>query len=159
MRLPLAAALLLLALTPMLAGAGPVLAAEAGGAAKKADGGDKKKGKAPEHKFTNSESWVELDDFYTTIVGDNRATGMLMVRLGLDIPAVGLSENAKNAMPVLRDAYLRSLMAYTATNVRIDSPPDVTLIADRLQGVTDRALKRKGAKVLLSQVAIRVTGK
>jgi hypothetical protein len=40
--------------------------------------------------------------------------------------------------------------------VRSWKQPDVTVIADRLQGVTDRALGRKGAKILLAQVAIRV---
>jgi hypothetical protein len=33
----------------------------------------------------------------------------------------------------------------------------VAAIAGRLQGVTDRALKKKGAQVLLAQVALRVT--
>jgi hypothetical protein len=62
-------------------------------------------------------------------------------------------------MPVLRDAYIRNLMAFTANVVRTDSQPDVGMIADRLQAVTDRALKKKGAKVLMAQVAIRVTAK
>ena len=63
-------------------------------------------------------------------------------------------------MPVLRDAYIRNLMTFTANVVRTDSQPDVGLIADRLQAVTDRALKKKGAaKVLLAQVAIRVVSK
>jgi len=35
----------------------------------------------------------------------------------------------------------------------------VGMIADRLQAVTDRALKKKGARVLMAQVAIRVTAK
>ena len=117
-------------------------------------GGDAKK-KGSEHKLTQSVSWVEVDDFYTTIVGDGRATGMLMVRLGLDIPDAGLRGNVEHSMPVLRDAYLRSLMAYTATNIRLDYPPDVPAIADRLQAVTDRALKKKGARILLRQVALR----
>jgi flagellar basal body-associated protein FliL len=151
MRLPFAAAVMLLALS----GAGPVLAAEHGAPAKKEEGGEKKKAKAPEHKLTQSESWVEMEPFYTTIVGDNRATGMLMVRLGLDIPDPGMRENAERATPVLRDAYLRSLMAYTATNVRLDTPPDVTMIAGRLQAITDRALNKKGARILLWQVALR----
>jgi flagellar basal body-associated protein FliL len=140
MRLTLAAALLLL---PGLAG--PVLAQEE----------EKKPQKAAEHKVTQSESWIEVQDFYTTIVGDGRATGMLMVRVGLDIPEARMRENASRSMPVLRDAYLRSLMAYTATHVRLDTPPDAVAIADRLQGVTDRALKKKGAKILLRQVALR----
>jgi hypothetical protein len=66
-----------------------------------------------------------------------------------------MRENAERAMPVLRDAYLRSLLAYTATNVRLDTPPDAIAIADRLQAITDRALKKKGARVLLRQVALR----
>lgn len=141
MRLTLAAALLLL---PGLTG--PVLAAEAG---------EKEPQKASEHKVTQSESWVEVQDFYTTIVDDGRATGMLMVRVGLDIPEGRMRENVNRSMPVLRDAYLRSLMAYTSTHVRLDTPPDAVAIADRLQGVTDRALKKKGARILLRQVALR----
>jgi len=135
-----------------------LLLALAAGSALAADdkaGDAKKKGKAPEHKFTQSDSWVEVDDFYATIVGDGRATGMLMVRLGLDIPDAGMRDDVERSMPVLRDAYLRSLMAYTATNVRLDIPPDVPAIADRLQAVTDRALKKKGARILLRQVAVR----
>ena len=68
---------------------------------------------------------------------------------------MGMRENVNRSMPVLRDAYLRSLMAYTSTHVRLDTPPDVGAISDRLQGVTDRALKKKGARILLRQVALR----
>jgi hypothetical protein len=46
-------------------------------------------------------------------------------------------------------------MAYTATNVRLDNQPDITAIATRLQSITDRALNKKGARVLLQQVALR----
>jgi flagellar basal body-associated protein FliL len=112
--------------------------------------------KAPEHKVTQSKSYVSLDPFYTTIVADHRAAGMLMVGIGLDVPNEAMHAEIDRSMPVLRDAYLRSLMAFTASSVRIDDQPDVTMIADRLQAVTDRALKRKGAKVLLGQVALRV---
>lgn len=118
-----------------------------------------KKQKAPEHKATQSKSFVDIDPFYTTIVADNRAAGMLMVRVGLDVPDDTLHAEIDRSMPVLRDAYVRNLMTFTANNVHTDAQPDVILIADRLQGVTDRALKRKGAKVLLGQVAIRVTSK
>jgi flagellar basal body-associated protein FliL len=141
MRLTAAAALL-----SLLALASPVLAAEEA---------EKKPQKAAEHKVTQSESWVEVQDFYTTIVGDGRANGMLMVRVGLDVPDAKMRENVGRSMPVLRDAYLRSLMAYTSTHVRLDTAPDAVAIADRLQGITDRALKKKGARVLLRQVALR----
>jgi flagellar basal body-associated protein FliL len=115
--------------------------------------------KAPEHKTTQSKSYVQLDPIYTTIVADNRSAGMLMVGAGLDVPDDKLRDEVTRSMPVLRDAYIRNLMTFTANIVRTDSQPDVGLIADRLQAVTDRALRKKGAKVLLAQVAIRVTSK
>jgi len=116
--------------------------------------------KAPEHKTTQSKSYIMVDPIYTTIVADNRAAGMLMVGAGLDVPDGKLREEVTRSMPVLRDAYIRNLMTFTANVVRTDSQPDVGLIADRLQAVTDRALKKKGAaKVLLAQVAIRVMPK
>lgn len=120
---------------------------------------DSKGQKAPEHKVTQSKSFVDLDPIYTTIVSDNRAAGMLMLRIGLDVPNDALHEDVNRSLPVLRDAYLRNMMTFTANVVRTDSQPDVDIIAARLQAVTDRALKRKGATVLLSQVAIRVNGK
>ncbi|HKQ45835.1 MAG TPA: hypothetical protein VJS47_10620 [Rhizomicrobium sp.] len=113
--------------------------------------------KAPEHKTTQSKSYIMVDPIYTTIVADNRAAGMLMVGAGLDVPDDHMREEVKRSLPVLRDAYIRNLMTFTANVVRTDSPPDVVMIADRLQAVTDRALKKKGAKILLAQVAIRVT--
>jgi len=115
--------------------------------------------KAPEHKTTQSKSYIMVDPIYTTIVADNRAAGMLMVGAGLDVPDDKLRDEVNRSLPVLRDAYIRNLMTFTANVVRTDSQPDVGLIADRLQAVTDRALKKKGARVLLAQVAIRVTTK
>jgi len=116
------------------------------------EAGDKK---SSEHKLTQSVSYLSLEPIYTTIVDDNRAQGMLMVGVGLDVPDEGLREVATRSMPVLRDAYVRNLMAFTAL-VRTDAQPDVTQLANRLQTVTDRALGKKGAKILLAQVAIRV---
>jgi flagellar basal body-associated protein FliL len=113
--------------------------------------------KSSEHKLTQSRSYLPLEPIYATIVDDNRAQGMLMVGMGLDVPDDALRDVATRSMPVLRDAYVRSLVAFAATAVRATAQPDVTQIADRLQTITDRALGKKGAKILLAQVAIRVT--
>ena len=112
--------------------------------------------KSSEHKLTQSRSYLPLEPIYATIVDDNRAQGMLMVGIGLDVPDDTLRELATRSMPVLRDAYVRNLIAFTATSVRTNAQPDVAQIADRLQNITDRALGKKGAKILLAQVAIRV---
>jgi flagellar basal body-associated protein FliL len=118
------------------------------------DAADKK---APEHKITQSTSYLMVDPIYTTIVEDDRPVGMLMVGIGIDVPNQALREVATRSLPVLRDAYVRNLMAFSATSVRSNVQPDVGAIAGRLQAVTDRALGKRGAKVLLAQVALRVT--
>jgi len=109
----------------------------------------------PKHKETQSDSFIMVEPMYTTVVDDGRPDGLLLVAIGLDIPDPTLRGQATLGLPVLRDAYLRSLMSYTAAVVRPDHQPDVTLIADRLQRVTDRELHRKGARVLLAQVALQ----
>ena len=122
-----------------------------------AAGADESDQKAPEHKTSQSKSYLSLEPIYATIVDDGHAQGMLMVGIGLDVPDPALREVTDRSMPVLRDAYVRNLMAFTATAVRTDAQPDVAMIASRLQAITDRALGKKGAKILLAQVAIRVT--
>jgi flagellar basal body-associated protein FliL len=108
------------------------------------------------HKITQSQSYLMIDPIYATIVTNDRPVGMLMIGIGIDVPDERLRHEAEHAMPVLRDAYLRNLMAFAATQVRTSTQPDVTVIASRLQGVTDRALGRKGARLLLAQVAMHL---
>ena len=121
----------------------------------RAAGDDKKSGAV--HKVTQSKSYLMVDPIYATIVSRDTPVGMLMIGIGIDIPDEKLRAEADHAMPVLRDAYVRNMMAFAATQVRVWRQPDVVAIADRLQGVTDRALGRKGARVLLAQVAMRLT--
>ncbi|MBL6851954.1 MAG: hypothetical protein ISS15_18435 [Alphaproteobacteria bacterium] len=120
------------------------------------DGNDKSN-KKPKHKLTQSESYLEVDPLYATILDGDRPVGMLMLGIGLDVPDAKLRGEAEHSMPVLYDAFLRNMMSFATTAVRADRQPDVTIIADRLQGCADRALGRKGAKVLLAQVAMRIT--
>ncbi|HEY0106406.1 MAG TPA: flagellar basal body-associated FliL family protein [Rhizomicrobium sp.] len=125
----------------------------------RADDDDTGKGsaKAPKHKVTQAESYLMIDPMYTTILDGDRPIGMLMIGIGLDIPDAKLRGQAEHAMPVLRDAFVRNLFNFSTTAVRPWAQPDVAAIADRLQGVADRALGRKGARVLLAQVAMRIT--
>lgn len=121
-------------------------------------GGEKKDDdKKPKHKLTQSESYIMIEPMYSTILEGDRPVGMLMIGVGLDIPDAKLRGEAEHAMPVLQDAYVRNMMSYATTSVRAWRQPDVAEIADRLQRVTDRALGRKGARILLAQVAMRIT--
>ncbi|MGN6514891.1 MAG: hypothetical protein ACTHLR_03510 [Rhizomicrobium sp.] len=110
---------------------------------------------APAHKETQSTSFIMVEPMYTTIVDAGRPQGMLLVAIGLDVPNAALRAEVNHGLPVLRDDYVRSLMAFTAAAVRPTAQPDVEMIAARLQRVTDKALHQKGARVLLAQVAIQ----
>ncbi|HSM95312.1 MAG TPA: hypothetical protein VLT91_04655 [Rhizomicrobium sp.] len=110
---------------------------------------------APAHKQTQSESFIMVEPMYTTIVDAGRPQGLLLVAIGLDVPDAGLRAEVEHGLPVLRDEYVRSLMAFTAAAVRPYQQPDVEMIAGRLQRLTDKALHKKGARVLLAQVAIQ----
>lgn len=138
---------------PFCIGIAAVLAASSAAFAE--DGSSNKK--APEHKITQSQSYTMIDPIYITVVDDDRPIGMLMVGVGIDVPDLALRDVVTRSLPVLRDAYVRNLMAFSATSVRGNAQPDVGIIAGRLQSVTDRALGKKGAKVLLAQVALRIT--
>lgn len=113
--------------------------------------------RAPEHKITQSESYRMLEPMYATVINGDKPSGTLMVAIGLDIPNVALRKDADRAMPILRDAYVRSLMVYAWSHVRPWIQPDVVEIAARLQKVTDTTLRKPGARVLLAQVMVRIT--
>ena len=147
----------LLVMLPFLALAALSLpSSPAFGAEKAAGDPPKDKKKAAVHKITQSESYMMIEPFYASIMDGSRPLGLLMVGIGLDIPDPALRERIEHEMPRLRDAYVRSLMSFAATNVRAWRQPDVVAMADRLQTVTDRYLARKGARVLLAQVMIRL---
>jgi flagellar basal body-associated protein FliL len=116
-------------------------------------GNDKK---PAQNKIAISESYLTLDPFYTSIVDGDRPVGLLMVGIGLDVPNAALRGKVTEVMPRLRDAYVRSLIGFSTASVRVWRQPDVAGMADRLQRVTDRVLQRKGARVLLAQVAIHL---
>lgn len=109
------------------------------------------------HRITQLESYMALEPMYATILDGDRPIGLLLVAIGLNVPDAALRAKAKRALPLLRDAYVRNLISFAAVAVRPAKQPDVTLIAKRLQRVTDRTLAGAGAQVLLGQVAIRIT--
>jgi flagellar basal body-associated protein FliL len=82
---------------------------------------------------------------------------MLMVELGLDVPDAALRAQVNRFLPLLRDAYVRSLLTYAATTVRPNRQPSVEDIGNRLQAITDKVMGKQGARVLMTQTAIRIT--
>lgn len=148
---------LILSIFLALAVAVPAVAAEHGGTEASADKKKvKDKDKSGVHKITQSDSYLMIDPIYASIMDGDRPLGLLMIGIGLDVPNPALRDRIERDMPRLRDAYVRNMVAFAGSSVRSYRQPDVALIADRLQGVTDRVLTRKGARILLAQVAIRL---
>jgi flagellar basal body-associated protein FliL len=110
-----------------------------------------------QRKTTQSESYVMIEPIYASILDGTRPRGLLLVEFGLDVPDAGLRERVNQALPALRDAYVRGLLTYAATAVRPWRQPNVEDLANRIQAITDRSLGKKGAKVLMAQTAIRLT--
>jgi len=108
-------------------------------------------------KTTQSESYIVVEPIYSTILDGNKPLGLLMVELGLDVPDAGLRDRVTQALPALRDAYVRSLLNYAATAVRPARQPNVDEIANRMQAITDKMVGHEGARVLMAQTAIRLT--
>src|SRR5262245_52690904 len=106
-----------------------------------------------QRKTTQSESYVIIDPMYATILEGSKPRGLLMIELGLDVPDTAMRARVNHALPALRDAYVRTLIAYGATAVRAWRQPDVDDIATRMQTVTDRLMGGPGAKVLMAQTA------
>lgn len=106
---------------------------------------------------TPLESYVMVDPLTVTIVHNRVARGLLVVEFGIDVPDEALREKLESAMPLLRDAYVRSLSVYAQTALKPNRQPDADAIGNRLQSVTDYVLGKKGARVLLMVVIARAT--
>lgn len=110
-----------------------------------------------QRKTTNSESYIVIDPLYATILEGAKPRGLLIVEMGLDVPDATLRGDVSKTLPVLRDAYVRGLLAYASSTVRISRQPSVDDIANRMQAITDKVMGKAGARVLMAQTAIRVT--
>ena len=108
-------------------------------------------------KTTQSESYIPVEPMYASILDGVRPRGLLLVEVGLDVPDVDLRGQVNQALPVLRDAYVRSLLIYAANAVRPYRQPNIEDIANRMQAITDKVMGRKGAQILMAQTAIRLT--
>ena len=83
-----------------------------------------------QHKTTQSVSYVSMEPLYASILDGSRSRGLLMVEMGLDVPDGKLRDKVNQALPTLRDAYVRSLLVYAATSVRPWRQPNVEDIAN-----------------------------
>jgi hypothetical protein len=96
-------------------------------------------------------TYVEVRPLTATLIRPGGRRGALTVEVGLDVPDAGLRRRAAQSTPILRDAYLRVVQAY-ALGLSPGATPSADYLSIILQRETDKALGRKGARVLLGAV-------
>jgi len=119
---------------------GPALAA---GAAEASSEGRKKGGGA---------SFLQMPTLTASMARPDGRRGVLTVEAGLDAPGA-LNARVEALKPRLRDGF-NAYLARFAAALRPGFAPDADLLARDLQGITDRVVGQKGARLLLGTVLI-----
>ncbi len=106
---------------------------------------DKKKG--------GGETFLQLPTLTATVQRADRGRGVMTVEVGVDVPDAGLRKRAQASIPLLRDAFLREMLAY-APSIGAGGVPNPDTISSQLQRAADRTLGHPGARVLIGSILI-----
>ena len=107
----------------------------------------------PMHEKGATATYAPFPPVNATVLHADGSRGVLSVQGGLDAKDPKLRARANASLPLLRDAWSRTLTVY-ALALRPGAPPDADQIADRLQRATDQTLKGPGARVLIGTVMV-----
>ena len=108
---------------------------------------------AAERKKGGGLSYIQFNTFTVTVRRADGGRGVLSIEAGIDVADPALHTRADQSRPILRDAYMGWLTSYGLTLVP-GAPPNLDQIQTELQRLTDRTLKRPGAKVLIGSVMV-----
>jgi hypothetical protein len=120
-------------------------AALPGAALASAPKGEKKKG--------GGASYLQVQTLSATLTRANGRRGVLTVEVGLDVPDTNLRTFADQALPRLRAGYIQVVQSY-ASGLTPNAPPNADFLARELQRETDRALGKKGARLLVGTILV-----
>jgi hypothetical protein len=102
-------------------------------------------------KKSGGENYLPIAPITGTTNKAGGRRGVLSVDCGLQIDDAKLRDYAEKSMPRLRAAYVQAIQIYAA-GLPSGSEPNTEFIAQTLQRLTDQALKRPGARLLLGAV-------
>jgi len=106
---------------------------------------------AAEHKEKGT--FISVDTLTATVLSPGGRHQIMTVQSGVDCPDPALRDYAEKVTPRLRDALAQELQLYAGGLVS-GSPPDADYLARRLQGATDRVLKKPGGRFLLGGIMV-----
>ena len=98
-------------------------------------------------------SYMRLPTITANVRRPDGRRGVMTVETGIDTPDATLRARAAQSAPRLRAAY--AAVVQTAANALLPGhPPDVERLVASLQAATDRALGRRGARLLIGTVMV-----
>lgn len=110
-----------------------------------ADDDKKKKAGGPDY--------IGIDTLTGTTNKANGRRGVLTVECGLNVPNGDLREKAKELLPVLRAAYVQTVIVYAA-GLPFDAVPNADYLEMTMQRQTDEILGQPGARFLVGAILV-----
>lgn len=98
-------------------------------------------------------TYLALQPLTATAIRRDGRRGVLTLEVGVEAKDPKLMEFTQQSEPRLRAAFVQTLMTYTAGMPR-GAPPDLNYLGVKLQEAADKALGRKGTKVLLGSAMV-----
>lgn len=98
---------------------------------------------------------IVLEPFAVTVFRDERVRGLLALDLTLELSKAERRAAVEQVMPRLRDRYLTALMQFASNRVDVTRPVELEALTALLQAVTDEALGRAVARVLIGGAMVR----
>ena len=98
-------------------------------------------------------SYLRLPTITANVRRHGGGRGVMTVETGLDTPDAALRTRVAQSQPRLRAAYA-AVVQQTANALLPGAPPDLERMIAQLQAETDRALGRRGARLLIGTVMV-----
>lgn len=90
------------------------------------------------HDTASKPEFLEIDSLSVPVIKDGRVQKYVLLRLTLEMKDVKAKNVGKEAMPLLKDAYLRDLHGYFADQPASEEGIDVRVVKARLMRVSER---------------------
>jgi flagellar basal body-associated protein FliL len=132
---------------------GGLAAAAASAAGAQPSGGGSSSGASREQqRLTSAESYVPLPTMSVAVLVQSRASGTLVVDVGLDVPDAALRQRARGLQPRVVDALRSTLSTYVTAHYRDRTAPNPAELARLMQAAVDRTLGAAGTRLLIANI-------
>ncbi|MGE3142619.1 MAG: hypothetical protein AB7L65_04815 [Hyphomonadaceae bacterium] len=105
-----------------------------------------------QQRLTSAETYVPFPTLSAGVISQGRATGTMVVDVGVDVPDPDLRARARALGPRMFDALRTALSTFSTVYYRDRTAPDLDTLSRLMQTAVDRVMGRPGARLLLANV-------